>query len=66
MGYTDIEVLRHDEHQRYHTGACCCGFCAHDWQIISLPHTSEPIAIRCRYCDWRGYIEMKTPPPENK
>jgi|SRR5690625_1013953 len=27
MSYTDIEVLRHDEHRRCHVGACCCGFC---------------------------------------
>lgn len=27
MSRTDIEVLRHDEHRRCHTGACCCGFC---------------------------------------
>jgi len=34
MSRTDIEVLRHDEHQRYHTGACCCAFCRVDANSI--------------------------------
>lgn len=28
MSYTDLEVLRHDEHRRCHAESCCCGFCA--------------------------------------